>query len=143
MILTRMTAAMALGGFILITAATLKYAQAENAISPEATKRSMQVLFGLMLAAYANVMPKDIGNWQASSRAVARSQSALRVGGWSLTLAGLASAGLWAFAPLAVADVAAMAIVASALLITMGYGAWAVMVCRSEKRAGLNSEGRL
>ena len=69
MILTRMTAAMALGGFILIAAATLKYAQAENVISPEVTKRSMQVLFGLMLAAYANVMPKDIGHWQASSRA--------------------------------------------------------------------------
>jgi len=98
MILTRISAALALGGFILIAAATLKYAQAENAISPEITKRSMQVLFGLMLAAYANVMPKDIGNWQASSRAAARSQSALRVGGWSLTLAGLAYAGLWAFA---------------------------------------------
>ena len=143
MILTRMPAAMALGAFILIAAATLKYAQAENAISPEVTRRSMQVLFGLMLAAYANVMPKDIGNWQASSRAVARSQSALRVGGWSLTLAGLAYAGLWAFAPLAVADVAAMAIVASALLITMGYGARTAMVCRSEKRVALNSEGQL
>jgi len=143
MILTRISAAMALGGFILIAAATLKYAQAENAISPEITKRSMQVLFGLMLAAYANVMPKDIGSWQASSRAAARSQSALRVGGWSLTLAGLAYAGLWAFAPLAVADIAAMAIVASALLITMGYGAWTLMVCRSEKRVGLNSDGQL
>jgi hypothetical protein len=143
MIPTRMTAAMALGGFILIAAATLKYAQAENAISPEVTRRSMQVLFGLMLAAYANVIPKDIGNWQASTRAVARSQSVLRVGGWSLTLAGLAYAGLWAFAPLAVADVAAMPIVASALLITMGFGAWTVMVCRSEKRSGLNSEGQL
>ena len=143
MILTRISAALALGGFILIAAATLKYAQAENAISPEITKRSMQVLFGLMLAAYANVMPKDIGSWQASSRAAARSQSALRVGGWSLTLAGLAYAGLWAFAPLAVADVAAMAIVASALLITMGYGARTLMVCRSEKRVGLNSDGQL
>ena len=143
MILTRVTASMALAGVILITAATLKYAQAEDVISPEVTRRSMQVLFGLMLAAYANVMPKDIGNWQASSRAVARSQSALRVGGWSFALAGLAYAGLWAFAPLAVADIAAMAIVASALLITMGFGTWTVMVCRSEKRSGLNSEGQL
>jgi hypothetical protein len=143
MILTRVTVSMALGAFILITAATLKYAQAENVISPEVTRRSMQVLFGLMLAAYANMMPKDIGNWPASSRAVARSQSALRVGGWSLTLAGLAYAGLWAFAPLAVADIAAMAIVATALLITMGYGAWTVRVCRSEKRVALNAEGQL
>ena len=35
------------------------------------------------------------------------------------------------------------AIVASALLITMGYGAWTLRVCRSEKRVGLSSEGRL
>ena len=47
------------------------------------------------------------------------------------------------FAKTAVADIAAIAIVASALLITMGYGAWTLLVCRSEKRIGLNSEGQL
>jgi hypothetical protein len=49
----------------------------------------MQVMIGVILAAYANLMPKDLGQWRASARAAARSQSALRVGGWSLTLGGL------------------------------------------------------
>ena len=56
--------------------------------------------------------------------AVARAQSALRVGGWSMTLAGLAYAGLWAFAPLGVANIASMVVVAAAMLITMGFGGW-------------------
>jgi hypothetical protein len=140
MILKRTTVALALGGFILVTAATLKYAQAENVIGPETTKRTMQVIFGLMLAAYANLMPKEL-KWQASSRAVARSQSALRVGGWSLTLAGLGHAAVYAFAPMAMANIAATALVATALAITMGYAMWTLAACRGEKPAA-NLEGQ-
>ena len=49
---------------------------------------SMLGVFGvlLILAAYANLMPKDVGRWPASARAAAKSQSVLRVGGWMLTL---------------------------------------------------------
>jgi hypothetical protein len=92
-----------------------------------------RVMIGLILAAYSNLMPKDVGRWRASALAVARAQSVLRVGGWSMTLAGLAYAGLWAFTPLAFADVAAMAVVASAMLITMGYGGWTLLACRSKQ----------
>jgi hypothetical protein len=51
-----------------------------------------------------------------------------------MTLAGLAYAGLWAFAPLAFADVASMVIVPSAMVITLGYGGWTLLACRSNKR---------
>ena len=90
----------------------------------------MQVMIGLILAAYGNLMPKDVGRWRASARSAARSQSALRVGGWSLTLAGLGYAALWAVAPIAFADVAATTIVAIATLVTVGYGVWAIVSCR-------------
>ena len=90
----------------------------------------MQVLFGFMLAAYANLMPKDIGPWRGSIRAEARYQSALRVGGWSMTLAGLAYAGLWTVAPIALANVASMLIVSVVMLVTMGYGGWKFVSCR-------------
>lgn len=135
MILKRISFAVALAVLILGTAAALSYAQRVDLIGPDAAKRTMQVMIGLLLAAYSNLMPKDIGRWRASALAMARAQSVLRVGGWSLTLAGLAYAGLWAFAPLAVADVAAMAVVASAMLITMGYGGWALRTCRSKQPA--------
>jgi hypothetical protein len=135
MILKRTSVAVAVAALILGTAAALRYAQGIDFIEPDAAKRTMQVMIGLILAAYANLMPKDVGRWRASTLAVARAQSVLRVGGWAMTLAGLVYAGLWAFAPLAFADIAAVAVVASAMLITLGYGGWTLLACRSKQTA--------
>jgi hypothetical protein len=132
MILKRTSIAVALAVGILAAAPALRYAQNLESITPDTARRAMQVMIGLILAAYANLMPKDVGSWRASARAVERSQSALRVGGWSLTLAGLSYAGLWAVAPIALADVAATVIVAIAMLVTVGYGVWAFVSCRSQ-----------
>ena len=140
MILKKMSFAIALAVIFLGTSAALLYAQRMDLIGPDTAKRTMQVLSGLILAAYANLMPKDVGRWQASAVAVARAQSALRVGGWSLTLAGLIYAGLWAFAPLAFANIASVVVVATALLITMAYGGWTLLACRS-KHTRLRSFG--
>ena len=133
MILKRTSFAIILGVLFLATAAALAYAQRIDLIGPDAAKRTMQVISGLMLAAYANLMPKDVGRWRASAVAVARAQSALRVGGWSLTLAGLAYAALWALAPLAFANIASVVVVATAMLITMGYGGWTLLACRARR----------
>ena len=143
MILKRTAIALALAVFILAAAAALRYAQDLGSISPDAARRAMQVTIGLILAAYANLMPKDVGRWRASARAAARSQSVLRVGGWSLTLAGLGHAGLWAVAPIALADVAATAIVAIATLVTVGYGVWAFASCRWQDVRPVDLEGRV
>jgi hypothetical protein len=133
MILKRTSIAVAVAMLFLGSAAALSYAQRVDLIGPETARRTMQVIVGLILAAYANLMPKDVGRWRASAVAVARAQSALRVGGWSMTLAGLAYAGLWAFAPLGFANVASIVVVASAMLITMGYGGWTLLACRSKR----------
>ena len=133
MILKRTSFAVAIAVLVMGTAAALRYAQGLDLIGPDAAKRTLQVMIGLILAAYANLMPKDIGRWRASALAAARAQSTLRVGGWSMTLAGLAYAGLWAFAPLAFADVASIVVVASAMLITMGYGGWTLLACRLKR----------
>ena len=132
MILKRTTFAVAFAVLILGMAAGLKYAQSLDLIGPDAAKRTMQVTIGLMLAVR---QPDAEGCWprRASALAMARSQSALRVGGWSMTLAGLVYAGLWAFAPLAFADVASMVIVASAMVITMGYAGRTLLACRSSQ----------
>jgi hypothetical protein len=142
MTLKRTAFAVALAALILGMAAGLRYAQSLDLIGPDAARRIMQVTIGLMLAAYSNLMPKDVGPWRSSAAAVARTQSALRVGGWSMTLAGLAYAGLWAFAPLAFADVASTVVVASAMVITMGYGGWTLLACRASKRLPLDMEGQ-
>ena len=129
----RLTWSIALAAFILGSAFALRYAEGAGWIGDEGARRTMQVLIGVMLAGYANMMPKQLGRPRGSPRAEAAAQAALRVGGWSMTLGGLAYAGLWAFAPLGLADVASIVVVASALALTIGYSLWAFTTCR---RAG-------
>lgn len=61
MILKRTSFAVAVAALILGTAAALRYAQGLDLIGPEAARRTMQVMIGLILAAYSNLMPKDGG----------------------------------------------------------------------------------
>jgi hypothetical protein len=135
MIIKRLSFAIALAVFILAAAAGLRYAEGAGMVGADGARRTMQVLIGLVLAAYANLMPKQLGRRRGSPQAEARAQAALRVGGWSLTLAGLLYAALWAFAPPAVADIASMAVVAAALAATLGYALWAGATCRSTGEA--------
>lgn len=121
---------LALAAVMLATAAALRYAQGSGLMGADVARRTMLVVIGLTLAAYANVIPKDIGRWRASVREAKRTQTALRLGGWSFTLAGLAFAALWAFAPAALADVAAPVAVAAAMVVTATYGAWTLPLCR-------------
>lgn len=131
MISRRLGSAMALGALILGVAAGLRYAESAGVLDADIARRTMQVLIGLGLAAYANLMPKQTSRANASPLAVARTQAVLRAGGWSLTLAGLVYAGLWGFAPLAFADNASMIGVAAATLLTLGYAVWAFVSCRA------------
>jgi hypothetical protein len=131
MIIKRLSFAVVLAASILAVAAGLRYAEGAGLIEAEGARRAMQILFGLVLAAYANLMPKQLGSARRSPHAESRAQAALRVGGWSLTLGGLAYAGLWVLAPLAVADRASMVVVATALALTLGYALWSFAACRS------------
>lgn len=132
MIIKRLAFAIALAILILAVAGGLSYAENAGMVGEEGARRTMQILIGLVLAAYANLMPKQIGRARGSPQAEAAAQAALRVGGWSLTLAGLAYAGLWAFAPLAIADIASMTVVAAALAATLGYALWSFTACRGQ-----------
>ena len=130
MTLKSLTPALILAGLMLAVAGGLRLADGAGLVDADMARRGIQVAIGLMLAAYANLMPKQIRRWR-SARADAREQAALRVGGWSLTLAGLAHAGLWAFAPLAIADTVAMMVVAGAMVVTLGFAVWSLTLCRS------------
>jgi hypothetical protein len=48
-------------------------------------RQLVQVMIGLMLAGYANMMPKNLGSWPASPMAVARALVVtLGFAGWTL-----------------------------------------------------------
>jgi hypothetical protein len=127
--LKRMYSSLALAAVMIAAAAALRYMQAHDIISRDSGGRAVQVMIGLVLVFFANAMPKDIGSWRGSPRA-ARLQSSLRVGGWSLTVAGLCYAGLGAFARGPFADTAAIAVVAAATAVTVATAAWNLFACR-------------
>ncbi len=130
MIVKRLGFALALAAVFLAVAVGLRFGVNEGMIADDLARRAVQVLIGLGLAAYANVMPKQLGGPRRSAEAETRAQAALRVAGWSMTLAGLAHAGLWAFAPLPFANIASMVLVAAATLLTLAYAVWCYTACR-------------
>ena len=130
MIIKRLGFAIALGALFLLTAAGLRYAADSGMLAEETATRIIMALTGLGLAAYANIMPKQLGRPRRSPAAEARAQAALRFGGWALTLAGLAYAFLWAFAPISIASAAAMTVLGAATLATMAYMIWSFTMCR-------------
>lgn len=134
--LNRIPAALAIAVVIIGSSAALTYAGSRGIIGDETGRRIMQVMFGSLLAAYANVAPKELGRWR-SLEAARRSQSAQRIGGWSLTLAGVGYAALWALAPVAVAETAGFVLVAAATLLAVGSAVRAFVLCR---RADSGSE---
>ena len=115
--------------FLAFTAA-LGYAKTLDYLSDETVRRTVQVTIGLGLAAYSNFTPKQIGA-AGSPQAEALKQRLLRVTGWSMVIGGLAYAGLWAFAPLNFANVASVAVVLTALAISLAYAVRTVAACRN------------
>ncbi len=126
--------ALVLAATFLGVAFALRFAGATGWISEDFSRRAVQVIIGLGLAAYGNLMPKQGGKLRASVRAetaAQAAQAALRVGGWSMALAGLVYAALWAFAPLAFADAASLAVILGAIALTVVFAIRAGVTCRA------------
>ena len=102
-------------------------------IPAEAGRRLIQVVVGLALAVWGNFMPKSLITPVSTVCAAGRARSAIRVGGWSMTLAGLSYAGLWAFAPVPLAKVGSTAALIVAMVIMFTYGAWTLLYCRPRR----------
>jgi hypothetical protein len=109
---------------LLAGALAFKYAQRAGLVGPDTDGRAMQVIIGLTLVFIANFIPKNLRKWRNAETA-RRAQIVARVAGWSMMLAGLAYAALWAFAPVATADPVSMTGVAAAVAITFGFTVWA------------------
>lgn len=120
--MTRPRTALLVALALIAGAAALRIAAHAEMVDPTLSTRIVQIIIGLILVVVANGAPKQIGRARQSLAAEARVQSARRVAGWSLTLAGLAYAGLWALAPIDIARPLSICIVAIALLIAAVQG---------------------
>lgn len=127
MMTRRLLPALAIAATFLAGAAALRFGESQGLWSGDLARRVLQVMIGLGLAAYANLMPKQLSAPRRTPEAEARVQRALRIGGWSLTLAGLIHAGLWAFAPLAIANLGSTLAVATGMAVTLAYASFCLV----------------
>ncbi len=114
----------ALAAALLIGAACIKYAQHHHLLSGSAAERGSQVITGLILAIYANFIPKR-PRVAPGSAPTERMRPTLRLTGGAFAVAGLAYAGLWAFAPMDVAFPLSIVVMAGAIAVSLGYCLWA------------------
>jgi len=109
--------ALVLAGGMLVVSGGLTVAARFGLIESDTAMRGSMISIGLMMAFSSNLARKTAPTGP-------RTQRVNRVAGWSLTLAGLIYAVVWAFAPEDVALVTSTAAVALGLVITPVYCFW-------------------
>lgn len=103
----------------LLLALTTELGLLEVATRVTVSTRLTGVLAGLVLAAYANVLPKHLTPLSAQRCGSAEVQAYRRFAGWSFVLAGVSSAIVWVTAPLASAAVISIGFVGTGLVLVV------------------------
>lgn len=123
-------AAVMIAGALLLT-----LARKQGWLDVEQVMRGNNVIIGLALAAFCNVMPKRMTGTPRTMNHASLAQSIGRVSGWAMTLAFVVWSALWAFAPLELARIGAVAAVGVGVATMIGYTVWkcaAARVSRSD-----------
>ena len=128
------TKSLALAGAILLASAGLKAAEHYGFISGDMAERGVQVILGLMVAGYGNMMPKGLGPL-TNPVAARRAQQALRIAGWAFVLAGLAYVGVALLVPEPYTHTAYMAVMLPAVAVGMGLVIWIAVSCMGRSTA--------
>ncbi len=128
----RVLQSLAVSAAFIAFAVALKVAQRRGLIDQETSVKALQVLMGLMLAAYANFIPKSLGTFR-NPAAAERMQAALRTGGIAFVLGGL---GYAVTSALPVPSHLPLIFLGTATAYVLGYSIWAFATCpRSEGSA--------
>ena len=114
----RITSSLALAGLLIAVSIGLAYMRRLGAVGAEVPARGAMALTGILLAVYGNVIPKYV------SRLSSKGEALQRVTGWATVLAGIGYAAIWAFAPIEIAAIAAMAVVLIGFVCVAAYCLW-------------------
>ena len=123
MIHRNLTVALATAGVYIGGALALKAAEKAGLLPPDTGVRALQVFSGLVLAVYANFLPKTLGSFRDPVSAM-RMEQVLRVSGWAYMLGGL---GFAVTSLLPLPDAIPLAVLGTATAYVLGYSAWAFM----------------
>lgn len=113
-----LTAGVYIGG-----AFALKAAERHGLLPAGTGGRALMVFSGLVLAVYANFLPKTLGTFRDPETAM-RTRAVMRRSGWAFMAGGLGFA-LAALLPLPTE--VALAVLGAATAYVIGYSAWAYM----------------
>jgi len=108
--------ALILAGGLLAGSIALTAARRMSYLDADTTLRAIMVLLGLVMAIYANDIPKQV------TKKTARGQAMQRLTGRAMVLAYLAYVAIWIFAPIDLAN-------ALSLVPVLLAGAWVAVVC--------------
>ena len=115
-------AALVIAGVQVAGALLLSYARKQGWLDAEGVVRGAMVIIGLGVAGIGNMIPKARDGFQPPTLELAALRlRAMRMAGWSLTLGGLAFAGLSALAPMPVATTSAVAALGLSIAIMIGF----------------------
>ena len=110
-------AAVMFAGLLLLTSLAAKLLGHIYDIDADLLKRGRNVLIGLGLLFFANLMPKMIGPALGTSRTMAAASSVRRFAGWALVLGAIGYIGAYLFAPLSQASILAKLFVGTAVIL--------------------------
>ncbi len=108
--------ALVFAAIMIPLALAARYAYGHGLIDAD-TKLRILAMNGLYIAWLGNALPKAVVPyaWARQSR---------RFTGWTLVLSGLVFAGLWAFAPLPLAEVVGTGVIFAGVIASLGYCLW-------------------
>lgn len=125
-----------LAAVMIGSALLLSLARKEGLIDHELVVRLNSVVIGLALAVFFNVMPKmQNGPPPVSIHDATLAQALVRFSSWTMTLAFLAWAALWAFTPQKFANIGSMAAVGASVAAIFCYTVLKLVTWRASKNA--------
>ena len=119
----RIRHSLSIAALYLLTAVMLAELRRHLVVGPETVERLMGLLMGTVVIVSANAIPKRLVPLARLSCAPAREQSLRRFAGWALVLGGVGYTLAFALAPIAIASVLAICLLAPAAVVVAGIAA--------------------
>jgi hypothetical protein len=113
----KLSSSLALAAAMIAIAAAFAYARHYGLVGNEPARGAMLIV-GVLLAGYANYIPKTPSKTSARRRAVQR------LAGWAFFVAGIVYAAVWALAPFAIAADLSMLVCGIAVVGVFSYCVW-------------------
>lgn len=107
-------------GLLLALAFAANYAENTGFFGPDTSDRVMGVAIGLVLVAFANFMPKNLGPLSESRCATGKGQNLRRFAAWTFVIAGLGHALIWLTFSIPQAHIWAKVVVAAGMVLVVG-----------------------